>query len=559
MKYKINLINIFKQTFVANLFNLVRNAMSSKYRRKYSLKRMQYKSIACQVNSNHKKIYNFNKNVLVVGSTDPSIIALEVAILLSLQKSGYKCYILLEKNAPFCKATYSCFGNFTFVDPSSYCSCITPFIIDSDIKTLNSLSQFKFMGVKCGQFALSSYMRIFRDGNPDFRNKATRARLLRLVNTSISNTLAANKIIKDLNPDILLMVDRGYVGNGELFETSLNNSINVLTWYTAHCNSSIVLKRYSSFNKDDHPLSLSSNTLELISRSWTDLNSKAVFDELSNCYDSGEWYAEVGTQFFADRSSPLTKDIFCDSLNITNNNKIAVIFPHIFWDGTFFWGTDLFDNYHDWFLNTIEAASLNTSVNWVVKIHPANIIKNERDGFSESIPKEVEVILTKFGKLPPNIYILPADTDFKSIDIYKIIDYCITVRGTVGIEAACFGVPVVTAGTGRYDRRGFTLDSDSIDQYFSTLRNIQLIKPLDSISIKSALIYAHGSFISRVVRLPHINSFFDKSQFTGLVIKFNYKTLFEIQNSSLINGLSEWIDTDLEDFCPSTSSLATRK
>ena len=36
------------------------------------------------------------------------------------------------------------------------------------------------------------------------------------------------------------------------------------------------------------------------------------------------------------------------------------------------------------------------------------------------------------------------------IHLFKVIDYGITVRGTIGIELPCFGIPVITAGTGRY-------------------------------------------------------------------------------------------------------------
>ena len=41
---------------------------------------------------------------------------------------------------------------------------------------------------------------------------------------------------------------------------------------------------------------------------------------------------------------------------------------------------------------------------------------------------------------------------------FQNIDFALTVRGTVGCELACYGVPVITAGTGRYSHQGFTVD-----------------------------------------------------------------------------------------------------
>ena len=53
------------------------------------------------------------------------------------------------------------------------------------------------------------------------------------------------------------------------------------------------------------------------------------------------------------------------------------------------------------------------------------------------------------------------------------MDYCLTVRGTVGLEAACRGIPVLTGGTGRYDRKGFTIDSATPQQYLERIARLQ--------------------------------------------------------------------------------------
>jgi hypothetical protein len=53
------------------------------------------------------------------------------------------------------------------------------------------------------------------------------------------------------------------------------------------------------------------------------------------------------------------------------------------------------------------------------------------------------------------------------------MDYCLTVHGTAGIEAARLGITVLTTGTGRYDRRGFTSDSDSREEYLAKPARIQ--------------------------------------------------------------------------------------
>jgi hypothetical protein len=84
------------------------------------------------------------------------------------------------------------------------------------------------------------------------------------------------------------------------------------------------------------------------------------------------------------------------------------------------------------------------------------------------------------------------------------MDYCLTVRGTVGIEAASFGVPVLTAGTGRYDRRGFTIDSDSRDEYLEKLAHLQEIPRLSPAQQELAERFAYGLFVLRPFALETV-------------------------------------------------------
>ena len=97
------------------------------------------------------------------------------------------------------------------------------------------------------------------------------------------------------------------------------------------------------------------------------------------------------------------------------------------------------------------------------KCYPANTVKNYKE--KSSIFAETEAIKKNFKSLPHNIKILDHECNISTFSLFKFIDCCITVRGTVGIEAACFGIPVITAGTGRYNDLGFTIDSNNINDY----------------------------------------------------------------------------------------------
>ena len=54
-----------------------------------------------------------------------------------------------------------------------------------------------------------------------------------------------------------------------------------------------------------------------------------------------------------------------------------------------------------------------------------------------------------------------------------------TVRGTVGCELACYGIPVITAGNGRYSDEGFTIDPKSKEELYKYIENLGKIEKLN--------------------------------------------------------------------------------
>jgi len=92
------------------------------------------------------------------------------------------------------------------------------------------------------------------------------------------------------------------------------------------------------------------------------------------------------------------------------------------------------------------------------------------------------------------------------------MDYCLTVRGTVGLEAAVRGIPAITGGTGRYDHRGFTIDSETPAQFLERIANIGEIPPLTPGQQELAQRYAYGLFILRPLRLTSLTLRFHQGE-----------------------------------------------
>lgn len=487
-----------------------------------------------------------DKSVLIMGMGRVRFIAQEAAVRKSFELAGYRCQVMVPQDG-IVLAAYRRLGSDDLVFMDHYQAGMPNegARMLAGCKTLDDVTDLIKDGVRCGKYAVSTLMRKTRSGSFDLADPAIRQELARALDRSLQCTRTARALLLRLKPKALVLVDRGYSPSGELFDTCIENDIPVFTWNAAHRNDSLMLKRYTRANRDVHPSSLSEDTwIRLKALPWSAVDSERVLQELEHCYTSGEWYGEVGTQF---NKKAVDKAALVRQLGLDPSRKTVVIFPHIFWDATFFWGTDLFENYEEWFVETIKAACKNAAVNWVVKVHPANIVKNNRDGVSTE-HSELTVIRQAIGALPSHVKLLEADTEISTLSLFKAVDACVTVRGTTGIEAACFGIPVLTAGTGRYDRLGFTLDSDSREEFLVRLAEVQNTERLAPEQNELALKYAWGVLIGRPVSLKIFRMRYRKTQTADLEIDFHVRSAEALRQLPDLKAMATWMRSSDEDF-----------
>jgi len=494
-----------------------------------------------------KNINNQGKgNVLIFGNDWPEFTILQSFILKAFEKLGYTPIIIIK--GPITKIFYHKFGYNKFINLYSYISCNKTNEASNVINTVKSqgdLLKFKWQEVRCGKYAASFTMRKLRRGKLILNDNHVLRCLLEQLIYSMSCAEAANKIIDQLQPKAMICVDRGYPPEGEFFDVCINKSIPCYTWNVAHKHNTLMLKKYTINNHDMHPSSLSGESWEKINQiSWDEDNRKDLFKELKFCYASGQWYSGAGTQFnrqFIDNSELI------NLLQLDPNKKTAVIFPHLFWDASFFWGEDLFENYEDWFIQTVQAACKNNKLNWLIKVHPANIVKDKRDGITGE-RSEIRAIKEAVTQLPAHVKVLDADCKISTWSLFQVLDYCLTVRGTVGIEAALLGKAVLTAGTGRYDRKGFTLDFETKEDYLNCLSHLQDVQLPDSKQIELAQRFAYGIFCCRPLHLKSVKVKFLPDEKASMSVEFLANSFKDLDAMEDLNQISEWIQSGKEDF-----------
>src|ERR671938_68348 len=231
------------------------------------------------------------------------------------------------------------------------------------------------------------------------------------------------------------------------------------------------------------------------------------------------------------------------ALGLDPAKRTAVLYSHILRDANMFYGDDLFADQEEWFVETVRAAAANPRVNWIVKLHPANVWKLRREGL-EGVHDEEAAIRDALGELPPHLALVRPDSDISTRSIFGVTDYGITIRGSVGFEMPCFGVPVLTAGTGFYSGRGFTVDSASPAEYVERLRSIEAIPPLSPAQVELARRHAYALFRLRPMRftsfLATIRPLDEMGHPLDHDVEIRVRTRRELEHAADLRRFAEW-------------------
>ena len=415
-----------------------------------------------------------------------------------------------------------------------------------EFRSFNEIKKYKWKKISCGIFALSSTFRELKSEEFNLKSFNHLKIFEKNLNKSISYVEAFNNFFNNHKVGAAVFSDPGYVGQGEMFEILTNKNIPCYQFFMSIDENKIIFKKYLKKNQREHFDKISDKNWNRLSKKKN--NQKQLKNSLNNIkklYLKNNWFPSVGTtrseKFYSK------KDIY-KILKIDKSKPTAVIFNHIFWDGTFFYGKDAFATYREWFLETIKIANKNNNLNWIIKPHPANKVQNLRDGIDENFTEEEKIIKKTFGFMPNNLKILKNDNKINSWSLYQILDYCVTIRGTPGIESALFGAETIITGSGRYENRGFTKYFKNKNNYLKYLSKLTNFHKKKSSTVRNATLYADSVFFKKPMSLNSISVKFknNKTADMDLKIKFNSQKEF-LKNKDVINLIS-WINSGNEEF-----------
>jgi hypothetical protein len=162
----------------------------------------------------------------------------------------------------------------------------------------------------------------------------------------------------------------------------------------------------------------------------------------------------------------------------------------------------------EWVTRTLDYFLGKQDVQFILRTHPG-------ERYAQGPSLEVAVRKT-IPELPENFRIVGAQNPINTYDLVSVADLGLVYTTTVGMEMAMSGLPVVVTGKTHYRDKGFTLDPNSWDEYFSildeSLASPKEIRPPEE-QVQRAWHYAYRFFFDFPRPFPwHLWYFWDDVQ-----------------------------------------------
>jgi hypothetical protein len=143
----------------------------------------------------------------------------------------------------------------------------------------------------------------------------------------------------------------------------------------------------------------------------------------------------------------------------------------------------------DWIQKVVPFFANKPNIQLLVRIHPAE---------SRTVgPSIADIIRKVLPDLPAHIHLIGPKEKVNTYDLMDIADLALVYTTTAGMEMALRGIPVMVSGLAPYRNRGFTIDTNSWDEYFQKLGEMLADLPahrLTEAQTRRAWNYAYAFF-----------------------------------------------------------------
>jgi hypothetical protein len=352
------------------------------------------------------------------------------------------------------------------------------------------IAAFTWDGLAIGEHALAGALRFFARGTLD-GEPYSESILRRYFQASLLTTYALARLLEQIHYDCAVFHHGIYVPQGLVGEVARQKRVRVVNWNPAYRKKCFIFSHGDTYHH-----TLMNEPVE----KWENLPMTKVMETELMEYLQSRWYGTNDWIWFHEKPQFDLTSIARET-GVDFTKPCIGLLTNVVWDAQLHYPANAFPNIIDWMVKTITYFNKRPDLQLLIRVHPAEI-----RGTLPSRQRMVDEINQAFPELPPNIFVIPPESQ---VSTYAAMQQCnaVIIFGTkTGVELTSMGIPVIVAGEAWIRNKGLTLDASSVEEYFQLLDRLPLAGRLDDATLRRARLYAYHFFFQRMIPVKIMES-----------------------------------------------------
>jgi len=385
-------------------------------------------------------------------------------------------------------------------------------------------NNFVYEGIDLKSYIMSSVVRFFRSAADVVEDESNYKEVLKnCTENALISILTASKVLKKLDPDIIVTSHGIYTTWGPFYEYFKRKGKRVITYgFGGYKNNGVLFsqqgliasryddsffKYWNSKNKE--------NIIEYIEKTVSSLMSKRFINSFPDQED-----------FMALTNS---NEVLPPSVKtaLQSNKKLFALFPNVEWDNSLTEADRIFDSSAQWIIETIKFFEKQEDKVLVIRAHPAEAISMKT---SKGIKYLIESTFHRNVKSIKNLIFIDSDYLLSSYLLFHYIKAGMVYNGTIGLEMMYKNIPVLIAGKAPYSEKGFTIDFGLKEEYFRYIDKAKEILLCQQNHRDLLIKFLYFYFVINEIPI----SFFDEKKKGALKDKLSLKDVIDDENLTYI-------------------------
>ena len=356
----------------------------------------------------------------------------------------------------------------------------------------DEIREFRLEDIAVGEHALAGALRFFAKGTLGDQPDAEPV-LRRYLEAALLTTFSLRGLLARV-PFAAACFHHGiYVPQGLVGEVARAQGVRVVNWNPAYRKQCFIFSHGDTYH---HTL-----MNEPVAK-WEDVAWTAEIEEKTMGYLASRWHGTQDWIWFHEKPQFDLAEIQRQT-GLDFSRPIIGLLTNVIWDAQLHYPANAFPNMIEWIMWTIAYFAKRPELQLLIRVHPAEI-----RGTVRSRQTVVEEIARAFPVLPPNVVVVPPESEVSTYAAMAQCDSVIIYGTKTGVELTSQGKPVIVAGEAWIRNKGVTRDADSIAHYGALLDELPYGKPMTEAMTARARKYAYHFFFRRMIPLemmqPHV-------------------------------------------------------